>query len=163
MAPPALAKAPGAATMLALALASASAPSAAEKFVPLGTQPDGAVIYVQAAPPTVLPDGKRQGWFRTVPRAAESVTDELGVPQQYTEMLGLNVADCKSRTMGSASMTYRDASGTVVAQFELPPRQVELVNVRTNTLGDAMFAWLCAARKPVAATPLPSATTSPFR
>jgi hypothetical protein len=161
MAGPALAKAAGAATMLAFALA--PAPCAAEKFIPLGTQPDGAHLYVQAAPPTILPDGRRQGWFRTVPKAAESVTDELGVEQQYTEMLGLNVADCKSRVMGSASMTYRDASGTVVAQFELPPKDVELVKVRANTLGDAMFAWLCAARGPVTAPPLPSATTSPFK
>ncbi len=161
MACPALAKAAGAATMLALALAPATC--AAEKFTPLGTQPDGALVYVQAAPPTILPDGTRQGWFRTVPRTAESVTDELGVNQQYTEMLGLNVADCKSRVMGSASMTYRDASGTVVAQFEVPPKRVEFVKVRANTLGEAMFAWLCAPRGPVAAPPLPSAATSPFK
>src|SRR6266540_7540984 len=114
MACAALIKAARASTLLAFALA--SAPCIAEKFVSFGTQPDGAELYVQAAPPLTLPNGKRQGWFRTVPRTPQSVTDELGVTQQYTEMLGLNIADCASRVMGSASMTYRDATGTIVAK-----------------------------------------------
>jgi hypothetical protein len=145
-----------------LAFALASAPCIAEKFVAFGTQPDGAQLYVQAAPPLTLASGKRQGWFRTVPKTPQSVTDELGVTQQYTEMLALNVADCASRVMGSASMTYRDNTGTIVAKFDLPPAQVEFVKVRANTLGDAMFAWLCAA-KAGAPAPLPSGSASPFK
>jgi len=151
-----------ASTLLAFALA--SAPCVAEKFVAFGTQPDGAELYVQAAPPTILANGKRQGWFRTVPKTPQSVTDELGVPQQYTEMLALNIADCASRVMGSASMTYRDNTGTIVAKFDLPRGEVEFVKVRANTLGDAMLAWLCAAKKPgAAAPPLPSGSASPFK
>jgi hypothetical protein len=155
-----LVKAARVSTMLAVAVA--SAPCIAEKFVSFGTQPDGAELYVQAAPPTILPNGKRQGWFRTVPKTHQTVTDELGVRQQYTEMLGLNIADCAGRVMGSASMTYRDETGTIVAKFDLPPAQVEFVKVRANTLGDAMFAWLCSAKKPAAA-PLPSGSASPFK
>ena len=149
--------------MAMLALASVSAPCAAAKFVPFGTQPDGSDLYVQAAPPAILPDGRRQGWFRTVPKTPQAVIDEFGVRQQYNEMLGLNVADCNTRSMGSASMTYRDDRGTVVAQFELPPNHVELVKVRANTLGDAMFAWLCAQKKPGAAPALQSGAASPFK
>ncbi len=145
------------------AFAVAPLPVNAERFVPFGTQPDGAVLYVQAAPPATLPDGKRQGWFRTVPKAGQSVTDELGVKQQYTEMLGQNIADCASRVMGSTSMTYRDDHGVIVAQFVVPPKQVEFVKVRANTLGEAMLAWLCSARKPGAAPPLPSGEASPFK
>ena len=145
-----------------VALALIPAAAAAEKFVALGTQPDGAVVYVQTAPPTQLPDGRRQGWFRTVARASESVRDEFGVVQQYSELLALNVADCKARRMGAASMTYRDDHGVVVARFETKPAEVELVGVRPNTLGESMFGWLCASRPPTALPPLQSGG-SPFK
>jgi hypothetical protein len=136
--------------------------AAAETFSKFGTQPDGAVVYVQATPPVQLSDGRRQGWFRTLARGNESVRDEFGVVQQYRELLALNVADCEARRMGAASMTYRDDHGVVVARFETAPAQAELVAVRPNTLGDAMFGWLCAPHPRAAAPPLPS-SGSPFK
>ena len=63
--------------------------------------------------------------------------------------------------MGSASLTYRDGKGVVVARFELPPTQTELVAVRPNSAGEAMFVWLCTARK--AAAPAPADAASPFK
>ena len=145
-----------------VALALVPALAAAETFVAFGTQPDGARVYVQSSPPAQLADGRRQGWFRTVARGSESVRDEYGVVQQYHELLALNVADCKARRMGAASMTYRDDHGVVVARFELKPAEVELVGVRANTLGESMFGWLCTPPTPKATPPLPSAG-SPFK
>jgi len=148
------------AALVALALVPAAA--GAETFVAFGAQPDGAIVYVQSAPPAQLPDGRRQGWFRTVARGSESVRDEFGVVQQYSELLALNVADCKARRMGAASMMYRDDHGVVVARYELKPAEVELVGVRPNTLGESMFGWLCASRQGTAAPPLQSGG-SPFK
>jgi hypothetical protein len=146
---------------IGVALALAPMAAAAEKFTAFGTQPDGAVVYVQTAPPAQLADGRRQGWFRTVARGSESVRDEFGVVQQYRELLALNVADCTARRMGAASMTYRDDHGVVVAQFERAPAQVELVGVRPKTLGEEMLGWLCASRR--SATIPPPEGGSPFK
>ena len=129
-----------------LVLASVASVCAAEKFVYLGTQPDGSEVHVQSAPATVLPDGRRQGWFRMVPKVPQSVTDEYGFSRQYADMLALNVADCSAHSMGAASMTFRDSTGATVARFELAPARVEYRIVRRDTLGESMFAWLCPAK-----------------
>jgi hypothetical protein len=143
-----------------LVLAAVAGVCAAEKFVYLGTQPDGSEIHVQSAPATALPDGRRQGWFRMVPKVPQSVTDEYGFSRQYADMLALNIADCPAHSMGAASMTYRDGTGAAVARFEVAPTRVELRPVRRDTLGESMFAWLCPAKDsgPPAAPPVRSAT-----
>ena len=147
---------------LAALLAALPALAAAEKFVYLGAQPDGAEIYVQASPPTTGADGRRQAWFRTVPKAPLPINDENGTPRQYTDMLAFNVADCAKRTMGAAAMIYRDDKQATVARFEIPPKELELRTIKANTLGEAMLNRLCAARKP--ATPPPSpGTASPYK
>lgn len=147
---------------LAAIVTALPAPAAAEKFVYLGAQPDGAEIYVQASPPTTGADGRRQAWFRTVPKAPLPINDENGTPRQYTDMLAFNVADCAKRTMGAAAMIYRDDKQATVARFEIPPKELELRAIKANTLGDAMLNRLCAARKPAAPAPSPG-TASPYK
>jgi hypothetical protein len=136
---------------------------AAEKFVPFGTQPDGSEVSVQANPPTRLTDGRRQGWFRTTPKTQRTIADEQGKQQKYGEMLALNVADCPVHRMGAAMLVYRDAKGKQVAQYELPPKSVEYVDVKPGTLGASMLEWLCAAPPPAAAPPTFPGPTSPFK
>lgn len=151
---------PGLFLIVAVALPSLSA---AEKFVPLGAQPDGSEVYVQASPPGTLSGGRRQGWFRTTPKTAQSIADEKGVKRKYAELLALNVADCPVRRMGAASLLYRDAKGTVVAHFDLPANSVEYIDVNPGTLGASMLDWLCAQPKAAAPpVPLPS-PFSPFK
>jgi hypothetical protein len=136
--------------------------AAAEKFVFFGEQPDGTVIYVQAEPAAVRKDGRLQGWFRTVPKAPASVADDNGVQRSYDEMLALNVAECSTKRMGAASMTYRDATGGVVANFRAAPEPIDYRPFKPGTLAENMFTWLCAP-KPRSA-PVPSAASqSPFR
>jgi hypothetical protein len=131
--------------------------------VPLGTQPDGSEVSVQAAPPSTFSSGQRQGWFRTTPKTPQSIADEHGVKHRYTEFLALNVADCPVQRMGAASLLYRDAKGKVVAQFDLPANSVEYVDVRPGTLGASMLEWLCAQPKAVPPpTPFPG-PGSPFK
>jgi len=134
----------------------------AEKFVHFGGQPDGAETFVQAAPAAVRKDGKLQGWFRTVPKAPATVTDEFGFERRYRDMLALNVADCFNRRMGAAAMTYRDEKGAVVARFDATPGAIDYREVKAGTLGESMFTWLCAPR-PRSATPPSAASQSPFK
>src|SRR5664279_5358738 len=102
----------GAARLLPLVLmAMWPALCAAEKFVPFGVQPDGSEVSVQASPPVRLTDGRRQGWFRTTPKAPRTIADEQGTKQKYSEMLALNIADCSVHRMGAAMLVYRDAKG----------------------------------------------------
>ena len=142
--------------MLALAaVAAMPVLCAAETFVPLGVQPDGAEVSVQASPPVAFGGGLRQGWFRILPPSPRSITDEHGAKQKYTDMLALNIADCPVLRMGAASMIYRDAGGNIVARFELPPKSVEYVDVKPGTIGAAMLEWLCALPKRAAPAPAP--------
>jgi hypothetical protein len=147
---------------LAAASGTLSTPVAAEKFVYLGAQPDGAEIYVQASPPTTGADGRRQAWFRTVPKSPTAINDENGAKREYTDMLAFNVADCAKRTMGASAMIYRDDKQATVARFEIPPKELELRAIKANTLGDTMLNRLCAARKPAAPPPSPG-TASPYK
>lgn len=148
---------------LAATLATFPALGAAEKFVYLGAQPDGAEIFVQASPPTTGPDGRRQGWFRTVPKTPQPINDENGTAQRYSDMLAFNVADCRERTMGASAMIYRDDKQATVARFEIPPKELELRKVKANTLGDGMLNWLCTpTRKPAPPPPSPG-TASPYK
>lgn len=135
---------------------------AAENFVYLGSQPDGVDVYVQASPPTLSADGRRQGWFRTVPKTTLPINDETGVTREYTDMLAFNVADCAKRTMGAVAMVYRDGAQMTVARFEIPPKELELRKIKANTLGDAMLNALCTTKKPVASAPS-SGPASPFK
>jgi len=139
--------------------------AATEKFVYLGAQPAGVEIFVQASPPTAGADGRREAWFRTVPKAPQPINDENGAPQKYTDMLAFNVADCTKRTMGAAAMIYRDGKQATVARFEIPPKELELRPVKANTLGEAMLGRLCASpKKPAAAPPAMSpGTASPYK
>ena len=140
-----------------------SSACAAEKFVFLGSQPDGTEIYVQVSPPVIAPDGRRQGWFRSIPKAPLPINDENGQTHQYAEMLAYNVADCAKRTMAASAMVYHDDKQGVVARFEIPPKELELRKVKANTLGDAMLNWLCTTRKlpsPIVKSP---GTESPFK
>ena len=155
-------RASAAVAALAAMLATFPALCATEKFVYLGAQPDGVEVYVQASPPTIAADGRRQGWFRTVPKAPLPINDENGAPRQYTDMLAYNVADCAKRTMGATAMIYRDAKQATVARFEIPPKELELRAIKSSTLGDAMLNWLCTARKPAAPPPSPG-TASPYK
>lgn len=149
---------------MAIAFALGVAPVAclAEKFVPFGGQPDGSEIFVQEAPATVRKDGKLQGWFRTVPKGKATVTDEFGFERPYRDMLALNVADCFNRRMGAAMMTYRGDKDAVVARFDAAPGAIEYREVKSGTLGESMFTWLCAPR-PRSATPPSAASESPFK
>lgn len=131
----------------AVTLALSPAICGAEKFVYLGSQPDGAEVHVQASPPVVDADGRREGWFRTVLKMAQPIRDEYGETRQYTEMLAYNVADCGKRTMGASAMIYHDDKNAVVARFEIAPKEVELRKIKANTLGDAMLEWLCTTKK----------------
>ena len=126
--------------------------AATEKFVYLGAQPDGVEIFVQASPPIVAADGRREAWFRTVPKTPQPINDENGATQNYTDMLAFNVADCSKRTMGAAAMIYRDDKQGTVARFEIPPNELELRPIKANTLGDAMLGRLCATVKKSAPT-----------
>lgn len=146
---------------LALAAALGIGPCAAETFVLFGTQPDGSEIFVQASPAAARSDGRYQGWFRTVPKAPKPITDEFGFPRPYVDFLALNVADCATRRMASASMHYRDDKGVVVARFELPSRDLQYREVRPGTLGENMLVWLCSPRPPSAKIPS-AASQSPF-
>jgi hypothetical protein len=153
-----------AAAVIALALALAPLSSVAEKFVYLGTQPDGVELFVQASPPASRTDGKRQGWFRTVPATPQRVKDEYGFERQYDDMLALNVADCTTRSMGVTSIVYRDDKGAALARFERPADEIEYRKVKPATLGDTMLDWLCAASKKPSSPPAPSpGTASPFK
>jgi hypothetical protein len=151
--------------VIAIAAAVASLPMlcAAEKFVYLGAQPDGAELYVQASPPTTGTDGRRQGWFRTVPKSPQPINDENGATKQYSDMLAFNVADCPKRTMGASAMIYRDDKGVMVARFEIRPKELELRKIKANTLGDAMLGWLCAPPKKPKAPPPSPGTASPYK
>jgi hypothetical protein len=145
----------------ALVLAGIAATSSAETFVLFGTQPDGSEIFVQASPAALRGDGRYQGWFRTLPKAPKPITDEFGFPRPYVDFLALNVADCATRRMASASMHYRDDKGVVVARFELPSRDLQYREVRPGTLGENMLVWLCSPRPPSAKVPS-AASQSPF-
>lgn len=156
---------PHAATAFAALLAALPALAATEKFVYLGAQPDGVEVFVQAAPPVAGADGRREAWFRTVPKSPQPINDENGAPQKYTDMLAFNVADCAKRAMGAAAMIYRDDKQATVARFEIPPNELELRPVKANTLGDVMLGRLCAAaKKPAVAPPAMSpGTASPYK
>jgi hypothetical protein len=147
---------------VAVALGLTSFACVAEKFVPFGGQPDGSEIFVQEAPAIVRKDGKLQGWFRTVPKAKATVTDEFGFERRYRDMLALNVADCFNRRMGAATMTYRDDKDGVVARFDAAAGAIEYREIKPGTLGESMFTWLCAPR-PRSATPPSAASQSPFK
>ncbi len=151
------------ATAIAALAASLPAHGATEKFVYLGAQPDGVEVYVQASPPTIGADGRRQGWFRTVPKAPLAINDENGTARQYTDMLAFNVADCPKRTMGAAAMIYRDDKQATVARFEIPPNELELRAIKASTLGDSMLNWLCAPKKKPAPPPPSPGTASPVQ
>jgi hypothetical protein len=153
------------AALLVVATATVLLPAvcAAEKFVYLGSQPDGAEIYVQVSPPVIAPDGRRQGWFRSIPKAPLPINDENGQTHQYIDLLAYNVADCAKRTMAASAMVYHDDKQAVVARFEIPPKELELHKVKSNTLGDAMLNWLCTTKKlpsPIVRSP---GTDSPFK
>lgn len=147
------------ATLLCLALPAAAA---TEKFVYLGSQPDGTEVQVQGSPPQGVDGGRRAGWFRTLPKAPLPINDEIGATRQYADMLAYNVADCAKRTMAASAMIYRDEKGAVVARFEVPAKELELRAVKPNTLGSAMLDWLCAVRK-AAPTPPSTGTASPYK
>jgi len=151
------------AAALAASLAALPALAATEKFVYLGAQPDGVEVYVQASPPTNAADGRRQGWFRTVPKTPLAINDENGAARQYADMLAFNVADCPKRTMGAAAMIYRDDKQATVARFEIPAKELELRSIKANTLGDSMLNWLCAPKKKPAAPPPSPGTASPYK
>lgn len=145
------------------ALAVIPAVCAAEKFVYLGSQPDGAEIYVQASPPVASADGRRMGWFRTALKTPMPINDENGITKQYSAMLAYNVADCAKRTMGASSLIYHDDKQAVVARFEIAPKELTLRKIKANTLGDAMLDWLCTTKKlPSPAVKSPG-TQSPFK
>jgi hypothetical protein len=147
----------------AFALAFFPSTCSAEKFVYLGTQPDGAELHVQASPPVVDANGRRGGWFRTLQKKAQPIRDENGEMRQYAEMLAYNIADCAKRSMGAAAMIYHDDKNAVVARFEILPNDLELRKIKANTLGDAMLDWLCTTKKrpsPVVRSP---GTDSPFK
>jgi hypothetical protein len=146
-----------------VALVALPALCAAEKFVPLGVQPDGAEVSVQDSPPRAYAGGRRQGWFRILPQSPRTITDETGAKQKYTDMLALNVADCPVLRMGAASMLYRDSRGKVVARFELPANSVEYVDVKPGTIGATMLEWLCAPPKPARPPPAFPGPVSPFK
>jgi len=145
-----------------MVIAAAAGPASAERFAYFGTQADGAELYVQATPARDLGGDLRMAWFRSVSKEPRTVKDEHGEEHRYTEMLALNVADCRARSMGSSSLVYRDSSGLAVAKFELPPLKAEFVKVRANTLGESMYAWICAPKKAAPKTP-PPAAQSPIR
>ena len=135
----------------------------AEKFVYLGSQPDGIEVHVQVSPPAAVADGKRQGWFRTMLKKAQPINNEYGETRQYSEMLALNVADCAARTMGAAAMIYYDDKNAIVARFEIPPKELVLRKIKSNTLGDSMLGWLCAKPKPSPPIVKSPGTASPFK
>jgi hypothetical protein len=145
-----------------LALALLPLASAAEQFVYLGAQPDGVEIYVQASPPSVTADGRRQGWFRTVPKGPQQINDETGAKRTYADMLALNVADCGKRTMAASAMLYRDEKQAIVARYEIAGKELELRKIKANTLGEAMLDRLCVPKKP-AAPALSPGTASPYK
>jgi hypothetical protein len=136
---------------------------ATEKFVFLGAQPDGVEIYVQASAPIAGADGRRQAWFRTVPKTPQTINDENGAAREYSDMLAYNVADCKKRTMAAAAMIYRDDKQTTVARFEIPPKELELRPIKANTLGEAMLGRLCAPEKKPAPPAMSPGTASPYK
>jgi hypothetical protein len=137
--------------------------AATEKFVYLDAQPDGVEIYVQASAPIADADGRRQAWFRTVPKTPQPINDENGAARQYSDMLAYNVADCKQRTMAAAAMIYRDDKQATVARFEIPPKELELHPVKVNTLGEAMLGRLCAPAKKPAPPATSTGTASPYK
>ena len=148
---------------VAVSLAFAPAARAADKFVYLGSQPDGAEVYVQASPPVTAADGRRQGWFRTTLKSPLPINDVNGETRHYVDMMAYNVADCAKRTMGAAAMIYHDDKQAVVARFEIPPKELELRKIMANTLGEGMLNWLCASKKlPSPAVKSPG-TDSPFK
>ena len=148
---------------IAVSLTLAPAICAADNFVYLGSQPDGAEVYVQALPPVAAADGRRQGWFRTTLKKPQPINDANGETRQYVSMLAYNVADCTKRTMGAAAMIYHDDKLAVVARFEVPPKELELRKIKANTLGDSMLNWLCATKKPPSPVVKSPGTDSPFK
>lgn len=152
-----------AASAFVATLVAAPALCATEKFVFLGAQPDGVEVYVQASPPIADASGRRQAWFRTVPKTPQPINDENGYTHEYSDMLAFNVADCAKRTMGAAAMIYRDDKQATVARFEIPPKEVELRPVKANTLGDAMLGRLCAPAKKPAPPATSPGTASPYK
>ncbi|MEO8674080.1 MAG: surface-adhesin E family protein [Casimicrobiaceae bacterium] len=151
------------AVTVAVALALAPAICAADNFVYLGSQPDGAEVYVQALPAVAAADGRRQGWFRTTLKKPQPINDANGETRQYVSMLAYNVADCAKRTMGAAAMIYHDDKLAVVARFEIPPKELELRKIKANTLGDSMLNWLCTTKKPPSPVVKSPGTDSPFK
>jgi hypothetical protein len=152
-----------ASALAAIALTSMPAICAAEKFIYLGAQPDGVEVYVQVSAPATMPDGRRQGWFRTVQKVSQPITDEHGMARQYSNLLAHNIADCAARAMGTSAMIYQDDKQAIVARFEIPPKDLELRKIKANTLGDTMLNWLCAAKRlpsPIVKSP---GTDSPFK
>jgi hypothetical protein len=147
---------------LTAALALLPGTSAGERFVPFVEQPDGSVVFVQATPATERSDGRLQGWFRTVPKSPQPVTDEFGFQRQYHDMLALNVGDCFNRRMGASTMVYRSKDGATVARFDVLPGELELRAVRPGTLGESMLTWLCTPR-PRSAKPPSAASETPFK
>jgi hypothetical protein len=147
----------------AFALALAAVPCSAEKFVPLGEQPDGSRVFVQATPAAVRKTGELEGWFRTLPAAPAPITDEFGFARRYRDMLALNVADCFHRRMGAAAMVYRDAKGEIVARFDAAPGAIDFRDVKAGTLAESMFTWLCTPRPKGGALPPSAAQQSPFK
>lgn len=146
-----------------IALAAFSCAAAAEKFAHFGTQPDGTELYVQTSPPQARDDGRRAGWFRSVPKTAQPIADANGIEKRYVDMLAYNVADCSRRTMAAASLVYRDAAQAIVARFEVPPNELELRRINPNTLGESMLEWLCTWKRP-APPAVPSAgNATPFK
>jgi hypothetical protein len=150
---------------IAIAIAFTLAPlvCAAEKFVYLGSQPDGVEVFVQASPAVTAADGRRQAWFRTLLKKPQPINDENGQARQYTDMLAYNVADCAKRTMAASVMIYHDDTNAIVARFEIPPKELELRKIKTNTLGEGMLNWLCASRKLPSPTVRSPGTDSPFK
>ena len=148
---------------IAVSLTLAPAICAADNFVYLGSQPDGAEVYVQTLPPVAAADGRRQGWFRTTLKKPQPINDANGETRQYVSMLAYNVADCSKRTMGAAAMIYHDDKLAVVARFEVPPKELELRKIKANTLGDSMLNWLCATKKPPSPVVKSPGTDSPFK
>jgi hypothetical protein len=152
----------GALALAMLVLAAIPRPGHAERFVLLGVQPDGSEIFVQAEPAAVRGDGALQGWFRTVPKSPQPISDEYGFERRYRDMIALNVADCFNRRMGTTTMVYRDAKGEAVARFDATPGTVDYRPVKPGSLGESMFDWLCSPR-PRSAPPPSAAQQSPFK
>ena len=139
---------------------------AAEKFVPFGVQPDGSEVSVQASPPVRLypTAGARAGSGPRRSRRESSPTNRA--PSR-------NTAKCSRSTSPTVRYTgwarrcwcIAMPRGSSLAQFDLPPKSVEYVDVKPGTLGASMLEWLCAAPAPTPAPAVPAfpGPTSPFK